>query len=187
MKTMWIDGDAVEAEGKEVFSVENPATEEVLDSVPRGGGADIERAVGAAARAFGSWWKIPGTDKAEALHQVADKLRDKRDEIARTLTLEGGKPLVENLDEVEWCAACFDYYAEIGRNDRGKVIAPVREHQFNFVVKEPYGVVAAIVPWNYPLLLLSWKLAPALAAGNAVVAKPSEYTQGWPGSGSTCA
>ena len=92
------------------------------------------------------------------------------------MTREGGKPLLENRDEVEWCAGCFDYYAEIGRHDQGRVIAPVREHQFNFVVKEPYGVVAAIVPWNYPLLLLCWKLAPALAAGNSVVVKPSELT-----------
>src|SRR3989442_360921 len=89
---------------------------------------------------------------------------------------KGGKPLPENRDEVEWIAACFDYYAEIGRDAVGRVISPVARNQFNFVIKEPYGVCGLIVPWNYPLLLLAWKLAPALAAGNTVVAKPSEHT-----------
>ncbi len=77
---------------------------------------------------------------------------------------------------MEWIAACFDYYAEIGRDALGRVISPVARNQFNFVIKEPFGVCGLIVPWNYPLLLLVWKLAPALAAGNTVVAKPSEHT-----------
>ena len=92
------------------------------------------------------------------------------------LTLEGGKPLVENTDEVDWTAAAFDFYAEIGRNFAGRVIPPIESTQLAMVLKEPMGVVGAIVPWNYPLLLLAWKLAPALAAGNTVVAKPSELT-----------
>jgi betaine-aldehyde dehydrogenase len=103
-------------------------------------------------------------------------MRATRHELAATLTLEGGKPMIENLDEVEWSAACFDYYAEIGRHSRGSTIPPVFEHQVNFTVKEPYGVVAAIVPFNYPLLLMAWKVAPALAAGNAVIVKPAEET-----------
>jgi betaine-aldehyde dehydrogenase len=92
------------------------------------------------------------------------------------MTLEGGKPLVENRDEIEWCAAAFDYYAEIGRDSAGRVIPPIESTQLALVVKDPLGVVGCIVPWNYPLLLLSWKVAPALAAGNAVVCKPSELT-----------
>jgi acyl-CoA reductase-like NAD-dependent aldehyde dehydrogenase len=176
MQPNWIGGRPVKAQGRQVFEVVNPATEEVLDTVARSAAADVDLAVEEAARAFDGWRKLPGTERADALHAVARKFREQREAIARTMTLEGGKPLLENLDEVEWAAACYDYYAEIGRNDRGRVIAPVREHQFNFVVKEPYGVVGCIVPWNYPLLLLSWKMAPALAAGNAVVAKPSEYT-----------
>ncbi len=176
MKKLWIGGEPIEADSGESFEVENPATEEILDTVPRAGKVDVDRAVEAAAHAFPKWWKVPGSEKADLLHDVANRLRKSKDAIARTMTEEGGKPLLENIDEVDWCASCFDYYAEIGRNDRGRVIAPVREHQFNFVVKEPFGVVAAIVPWNYPLLLLCWKLAPALAAGNTVVVKPSEYT-----------
>ena len=92
------------------------------------------------------------------------------------MTAEGGKPLVENSDEVGWTAAAFDYYAEIGRDSAGRVIPPIESTQLSLVVKEPVGVVACIVPWNYPLLLLAWKLAPALAGGNTTVCKPSELT-----------
>jgi betaine-aldehyde dehydrogenase len=99
-----------------------------------------------------------------------------RRELAELMTLEGGKPMIENLDEIEWMTACFDYYAEIGRHSRGSTIPPSFEHQVNFTVKEPYGVVGAIVPFNYPLLLMAWKVAPALAAGNTVIIKPAEET-----------
>ena len=92
------------------------------------------------------------------------------------MTAEGGKPLIENRDEVEWCAAAFDYYAEIGRDSAGRVIPSIEATQLSMVVKDPIGVVGCIVPWNYPLLLLTWKLAPALAAGNTTVCKPSELT-----------
>ncbi|MEJ7876665.1 MAG: aldehyde dehydrogenase family protein, partial [Solirubrobacterales bacterium] len=88
----------------------------------------------------------------------------------------GGKPLLENADEVGWVAAAFDYYAEIGRDSAGRVIPPIEPSQLALVVKDPLGVVGCIVPWNYPLLLLAWKLAPALAAGNSTVCKPSEVT-----------
>ncbi|HEX9723865.1 MAG TPA: aldehyde dehydrogenase family protein, partial [Vicinamibacteria bacterium] len=98
---MWIGGDWLEAESGDAFDVENPATEEVLDSVPRAGTADVDRAVGAAVRAFGGWWKVPGSEKADLLHGVANKLREGKDAIARTMTREGGKPLLENRDEVD--------------------------------------------------------------------------------------
>ena len=110
------------------------------------------------------------------LHEVATRLRARTDELAEVMTLEGGKPLVENSDEVGWTAACFDYYAEIGRDSAGRVIPSIESSQLSLVVKEPLGVVGCIVPWNYPLLLLAWKMAPALAAGNTLVGKPSELT-----------
>ena len=110
------------------------------------------------------------------LHEVATRLRARTDELAELMTLEGGKPLIENADEVGWTAAAFDYYAEIGRDSAGRVIPPIESSQLALVVKDPVGVLACIVPWNYPLLLLAWKLAPALAAGNATVCKPSELT-----------
>jgi acyl-CoA reductase-like NAD-dependent aldehyde dehydrogenase len=100
---------------------------------------------------------------------VAAWLRGHADELGRLMALEGGKPLVENTDEVGWTANAFAYYAELGRHEKGRVIPPVQEGQLALVLKEPVGVVATIVPWNYPLLLLAWKVAPALAAGNTVV------------------
>jgi acyl-CoA reductase-like NAD-dependent aldehyde dehydrogenase len=176
MARMWIANEWVGAADGRVFDVVNPATEEVLDTAPRAAAADVDRAVAAAARAFPEWRRTPGIERAEKLHHAARKIREDREGLAVLLTREGGKPLPENRDEVEWIAACFDYYAEIGRDAIGRVISPVARQQFNFVVKEPYGVAGLIVPWNYPLLLLSWKLGPALAAGNTVVAKPSEHT-----------
>ena len=99
------------------------------------------------------------------------RIREDREGLAILLTKEGGKPLPENRDEIEWIAACFDYYAEIGRDVVGRVISPVARNQFNFVVKEPFGVAGLIVPWNYPLLLLG------LEAG----ARPSPpATRWWP-------
>lgn len=173
---MWIGGRWTGAADGRVFDVVNPATEEVIDTAPRAGSADVDRAVAAAGRAFPEWRRMPGIEKAEKLHAVARKIREDKEGLAVLLTKEGGKPLPENRDEVEWIAACFDYYAEIGRDTVGRVISPVARNQFNFVIKEPYGVCGLIVPWNYPLLLLTWKLAPAVAAGNTVVAKPSEHT-----------
>ena len=110
------------------------------------------------------------------LQEVAARMRARTDELAQVMTLEGGKPLLENSDEVGWTAAAFSYYAEMGRNFGGRVIPSIESTQMALVLKEPMGVVGAIVPWNYPLLLLGWKLAPALAAGNTVVAKPRELT-----------
>jgi betaine-aldehyde dehydrogenase len=176
MARMWIQGEWSDASSGRVFEVVNPATEEPIETAPRAGAADVDRAVAAAARAFPEWRRTPGIERAEKLHHVARKIREDREGLAVLLTKEGGKPLPENRDEIEWVAACFDYYAEIGRDAIGRVISPVARNQFNFVVKEPYGVAGLIVPWNYPLLLLSWKLGPALAAGNTVVAKPSEMT-----------
>jgi betaine-aldehyde dehydrogenase len=173
---MWIGHRHTAACGGETLTVENPATEEAIASVPRAQACDVAAAVEQARTAQRDWRRMPGLDKAKLLHDVAARLRAMRHELAATMTIEGGKPMIENLDEVEWTAACFDYYAEIGRHSRGSTIPPVFEHQVNFTVKEPYGVVAAIVPFNYPLLLMGWKVAPALAAGNAVVIKPAEET-----------
>ncbi len=176
MAEMWIANQWVGAADGRVFEVESPTTEEVLDTAPRASAEDVNRAVAAAKMAFPAWRRTPGIERAEKLHHIARQIRADREGLAILLTKEGGKPLPENRDEIEWIAGCFDYYAEIGRDVVGRVISPVAQNQFNFVLKEPYGVAGLIVPWNYPLLLLCWKLAPALAAGNTVVAKPSELT-----------
>jgi acyl-CoA reductase-like NAD-dependent aldehyde dehydrogenase len=154
----------------------NPATLDVLAEVPDSSVDDVRRACAKAAAAQKHWRRLPALERGKLLHEAAGTMRADRAELSKLLTLEGGKPRIENLDEVEWSAACFQYYAEIARNSHGSSIPPTAEHQINFTVKEPLGVVAAIVPFNYPLLLLCWKIAPALAAGNTVVVKPSELT-----------
>jgi acyl-CoA reductase-like NAD-dependent aldehyde dehydrogenase len=175
-QAMWINGEFTTGAAEGAMEVINPYTEQVLDSVPAGSAADVDRAVAASQKAFALWRWIPAVERADYLHKVARKLRESEEALARQLTLEGGKPLVENLDEVGWTAACFDYYAEIGRHSRGRVIPSIEASQLSLVLKEPYGVVGCIVPWNYPLLLMAWKVAPALAAGNTVIVKPSSVT-----------
>jgi len=160
----------------EPLAVENPATEETVAELKVASTEQVDAAIATAREALRGWANTPALERGEMLHEVATRLRARHEEIARVMTLEGGKPLVENTDEIDWTAAAFDFYAEIGRNFAGRVIPPIESTQLAMVLKEPMGVVGAIVPWNYPLLLLSWKLAPALAAGNTVVAKPSEIT-----------
>ncbi|MBJ7354386.1 MAG: aldehyde dehydrogenase [Thermoleophilaceae bacterium] len=172
---MLIAGELLAGNGP-ALPVENPFSEQELASVTTAGEDQISAAIAAARAASTAWGRKPAGERGELLKEVAAGLRERTDELAELMTLEGGKPLVENRDEVGWTAAAFDYYAEIGRSSEGTVIPPIESTQLALVLKEPLGVVACIVPWNYPLLLLAWKLAPALAAGNAIVAKPSELT-----------
>lgn len=176
MKPMWIDNQPHAPAGREEIPVLDPATEEVLDTVLAGNEEDVSQAVESAHRAYGEWRRTPANARAEALHEVAFKVRQRCDDLVRLLTREEGKPVPENAEEIEWVANTFHYYAELGRDVRGRVVPSGEPSQLNLVLKEPYGVVGAIVPWNYPLLLLAWKVAPALAAGNTVVIKPSEVT-----------
>src|SRR5918999_2348723 len=170
-----VRGEQVAGEGT-ALTVEYPATEETLTEVGSASPEQLDAAIAGAREAARGWASTPAVERAELLHEVANRMRSLTDDLARVLTLEGGKPLIENSDEVGWTAAAFDYYAEMGRNFAGRVIPSIESTQLALVLKEPVGVVGAIVPWNYPLLLLAWKLAPALAAGNPVVCKPSELT-----------
>jgi acyl-CoA reductase-like NAD-dependent aldehyde dehydrogenase len=176
MPQLWIDGRRTESLSGRTRVIHDPATLEPVDTVPESTSEDVHRAVASAGAAQAHWRRVPAVERARLLHHVAHSLRNDRATLSELLTREGGKPRIENIDEVEWCAACFDYYAEIARNAHGSSIPPVAEHQVNFTIKEPLGVVACIAPFNYPLLLMTWKIAPALAAGNAVVMKPSELT-----------
>jgi acyl-CoA reductase-like NAD-dependent aldehyde dehydrogenase len=177
MKGHWIDNQWVVDVSREVIEVHNPATEEVLDQVPSGTAADVHQAVESAKMAFELWRKTPAVDRANLLHEATAKMRTNWKELIELLTLEEGKPVSENEEELEWVVGTFDYYAELGHHYRGRVLPSAEpENQLNLVLKEPYGVVGCIIPWNYPLLLMAWKVAPALAAGNTVVIKPSEMT-----------
>jgi acyl-CoA reductase-like NAD-dependent aldehyde dehydrogenase len=164
------------SENECTLRVVNPATGEGIGEVPISTPGEIDTAVEAARRGLEEWKRASGLERAEIFHEVSRVLRKNAHELAEVMTREGGKPFVENQDEVGWTAACFDYYGEIARDSVGYLPAPIEPQQLALVVKEPVGVVACIVPWNYPLLLAAWKVAPALAAGNAVVLKPSEET-----------
>jgi acyl-CoA reductase-like NAD-dependent aldehyde dehydrogenase len=170
-----IGGELVAGDGS-ALEVENPADESVVASLGTASVEQVSAAVAAAAEAAPAWGRMPAAERAELLHELAARIRSRTDELAELMTREGGKPLIENSDEVGWVAAAFQFYAELARAEAGRVIPPVEASQLALVMKEPLGVVACIVPWNYPLLLLAWKLAPALAAGNACVCKPSELT-----------
>ncbi len=176
MPLHYIDGQFSMGSSKEMIDVIDPATEQVIDSVPRGTEADAHAAVAAAKRAYQVWRRTSANVRATMLHEAASKMRQHQEHIVRLLTLEEGKPVPENEEEFEWLCTTFDYYAELGRHERGRVLPSGEWSQLNLVLKEPYGVAACIVPWNYPLLLLAWKMAPALAAGNTLVIKPSELT-----------
>jgi len=176
MRRLWIDGQFTSGSKGEVLRVVDPATEEVVDEVPKGGPPEVDRAVAAAKRAFPAWKRLPAMARADLLVEAARRLREGREEFALTLTHETGRTLRKNRGYVDWSALCFEYYAGLIRDRRGRVIPSAEPGQLNLVIKEPIGVVGCIVPFNYPLMLLAWKVAPALAAGNAVVIKPASQT-----------
>jgi betaine-aldehyde dehydrogenase len=176
MPLHFINGSFTRGSGTDTIAVHNPATEEVLDTVPRGTSQDAEAAVVAAKSAFVDWKRTPANVRCNMMHEAAAKMREHKEQLVNLLTLEQGKPVPENDEEFEWLTNTFDYYAELGRHERGRVLPSGEYTQLNLVLKEPYGVVLCIIPWNYPLLLMAWKVAPALAAGNTVIIKPSELT-----------
>jgi len=172
MHKILIKGEWVDALCGTSREIRNPATLELLATVPDCGPADVARAVSAAKAAQRGWWRVPGVEKAKLLREVGARIRARGHALASLMTEETGKPLCEAVDCIDWVAACFEYYGEVARSSYGNSVPPVAPHQLNFTIKEPFGVVAAIVPFNFPLLLMAWKVAPAIAAGNTVVCKP---------------
>ena len=172
MHKILINGAWTDALSETRREITNPATLKPLGTVPDCGGADVDRAVAAAKAAQHAWWKVPGVEKAKLLREIGARIRAREHALASLMTQETGKPLCESVDCIDWVAACFEYYGEVARSSYGNSVPPVAPHQLNFTIKEPFGVVAAIVPFNFPLLLMAWKVAPAIAAGNTVVCKP---------------
>lgn len=172
MHKILINGEWVDALSGTGREIKNPATLQLLGIVPDCGPADADRAVAAAKAAQRDWWKVPGVEKAKLLRKIGARIRAREHALASMMTAETGKPLCEAVDCIDWVAACFEYYGEVARSSYGNSVPPVAPHQLNFTIKEPFGVVAAIVPFNFPLLLMAWKVAPAIAAGNTVVCKP---------------
>jgi aldehyde dehydrogenase (NAD+) len=166
---LFIDGREVEASDGGVFSTVNPATEEVIAEVARATPADIDRAIRAARRAQKTrWGSLPGRERAKYLFRIARLLQERSREFAVLETMDSGKPIKESRDvDVPLAAAHFWYYA--GWADKLEYAFPGRNAR-------PLGVAAQVIPWNFPLLMLAWKIAPALAAGNTVVLKPASTT-----------
>lgn len=162
-----------------LIETHDPATGEVVASIAAGGAADVDRAVGSATRAAGSWQVLSAAARARALYDVASLIEEHADELATLETLDNGKPLTESMFlDVGIAAEIWRYYAGWCTKIGGQTlpVSPPVGNSFAYTRREPLGVVGLIVPWNFPLLIASWKMAPALAAGNTVVLKPSEMT-----------
>jgi succinate-semialdehyde dehydrogenase / glutarate-semialdehyde dehydrogenase len=163
-------------DGHEQLAVTNPANQEVIGYAPVADAGLVDEAVRLAAQAFPKWSTTPAPQRSSHLVAIASWVRDNRDGLARTLTLEQGKPLSEARSEVDAAAQAFDYYAAEAVRVYGEVIPTGSTTLRSLVLRQPIGVVAAITTWNYPLGIMAWKIAPALAAGCTVVAKPAEET-----------
>ncbi|MBA3563985.1 MAG: aldehyde dehydrogenase [Gammaproteobacteria bacterium] len=172
----FIDGRYVDAASGETFTCINPATGRPLAEVAATSDPDVDTAVAAARRAFdsGHWSRLPPVKRKRVLQKLASLVREHREELALLESLDMGKPVSDSLTiDIPAVANCLDWYAEAIDKVYGEV-APTGDNMLGMITREPIGVVAAIVPWNFPLLMAAWKLGPALATGNSVVLKPSE-------------
>ena len=175
-ETMLIGGEWVEAAARRTVKVRNPATAEIIARVPDAGPEDADRAVRAARRAFdGGWRDTTAQQRGRVLFRIADAIRARRAELAELETVNCGKPIVEAELDIDDAATCFEYYGGLATKIHGEVL-PVPDDALSLALKEPMGVAGQIIPWNYPLLMAAWKIAPALCAGCTSVIKPAEQT-----------
>jgi betaine-aldehyde dehydrogenase/aminobutyraldehyde dehydrogenase len=172
----FVGGEWVDAAGGETMEVLNPATGEVIAEVPRGGAEDVDRAVAAAAKALPDWLEKTPKDRMELLLKLADVIEEHADELAQLESLNVGKPMWISRDEPPFMADNLRFFAGAARNLEGKASTEYVAGYTSFLRREPLGIVAGITPWNYPLMMVVWKLGPALAAGNVQILKPAEQT-----------
>src|SRR5260221_5087699 len=176
-KQLFINGEWRDAAGGATIEVVNPATEEVIAEVASAERSDVDAAVAAARAALdGPWGKLSARERGKLVWKIGEKLMERADEIAKLETLHNGKPIFESRQiEVPAAAECFQYYAGWAERMHGETV-PVKGNCLAYTLREPVGVVAAIVPWNFPLLLTAWIVEPALACGNTVIIKPASQT-----------
>jgi aldehyde dehydrogenase (NAD+) len=176
-KQLFINGEWRDAAGGKTIDVVNPATEEVIAAVASAEKTDVDAAVAAARAALdGPWGKLSARERGRLIWKIGERLLERADEIARLETLHNGKPIFESRQiEIPAAAECFQYFAGWADKIHGETV-PVKGNYLTYTLREPVGVVAAIVPWNFPLLLTSWKVAPALACGNTIIIKPASQT-----------
>ena len=175
---LFINNEWVEANLGRRFDVINPATEEKLTDVAEAGAVDVDAAVAAAREAFdnGLWSDFTARERGRILHSIAVLLDKDKEKFAQLESLDNGKPISETSNvDLLLAVECFEYYAGLADKIEGETI-PVNGKFLNYTLREPVGVVGQIIPWNFPLLMLAWKLGPALAAGCTVVLKPAEQT-----------
>src|ERR1700680_1220386 len=174
---MFINGDWVASKSAKTFPVYDPSTEEVIAQVPDASADDVNRAVAAAKAAFeeGPWSTTTAQERGRVLFRLADKVRQNLPALAELECRNTGKPIVEAEYDLNDVATCFEYYGGLATKVVGYV-NPVPDNAMSLTLKEPVGVAGQIIPWNYPLLMAAWKLAPALAAGCTCVLKPAEQT-----------
>jgi hypothetical protein len=175
---MLIGGEWVEPASGEWFESINPYTAQPWALIPRGGKADVDRAVAAAKNAFvgNAWRSLSASDRGVLLRRLADLLAEQAAPLSELETIDNGKLLSEMRAQLNYAPKWFHYFAGLADKIEGRVMSSDKPGFFNFTREEPLGVIAALTPWNSPLLLAAWKLAPALAAGNTVVLKPSEHS-----------
>jgi acyl-CoA reductase-like NAD-dependent aldehyde dehydrogenase len=176
MATMIIEGEHAQAASGETYEVRNPATGEVVDQVPSGGPDDVDRAARAGAKAFETWSRISPAERAKILHKAAAHMLSKVDEIAPVLTAEQGKTILESKIEATRFGENIAWFADLADKVHGEHVNLPDTRTYGLVIRKPIGVTGAIVPWNFPLTLAANKVAPAIAAGNCVVLKPSSTT-----------
>lgn len=174
-KLMYINGDWTGDE-LDKLEVKNPATGKIVGTVPNAGQKETRMAIEAAHKAFESWSQLTVYERSRYLEQLHELTLSKKDELARMITMEMGKPLNEAKGEVEYAASFLKWYAEEAKRLYGRTIPSHIEQKRMIVIKQPVGVVGAITPWNFPVAMITRKLGPALAAGCAIVIKPAEET-----------
>ena len=177
VKHLFINNEWRAASSGKTMEVINPATEEVCATVASADGADLDAAVSAARAALsGPWGTMSARERGRLVRKLGERLMERADEFARLETLHNGKPIMESRHvEIPAAAECFEYYGGWSDKVMGETI-PVKGNYLNYTLREPLGVCAAIVPWNFPLLIAVWKIAPALATGNTIIVKPASQT-----------
>jgi len=174
----FIDGKWQQSEKKETYDVINPATEEVIGKASKASSSDVDRALKSAEKGFAVWKKFSPWDRAVIIRKIADLMRKKNNELAKWMTLETGKPMAEALAEVSGSADIFEWNAEETKRIYGQTVQSRFENTRVVINYEPVGVVAALSPWNFPLILAARKISTALAAGCSVICKPDVITPG---------
>jgi len=175
--SMLINGEWLASKTNKTFPVYDPSTEEVIAQVPDANADDVNRAVAAAKAAFeeGPWATSTAQERGRVLFRLAEKVRQNLSMLAELECRNSGKPIVEAEFDITDVATCFEYYGGLATKVVGYV-NPVPDNAMSLSLKEPMGVAGQIIPWNYPLMMAAWKLAPALAAGCTCVLKPAEQT-----------